>query len=95
MDHLDVQPGFRKPSRLETKGIDLFGIGFWELIILGLFCLLPMAAGVVVLVVLMQKKNPASSASTGVVLTPCPDCGRKLSPQATTCPQCGRPLAAG
>jgi hypothetical protein len=93
--HRYVQPGCCRPTRLSIKGISMFGIGSWEMVILGLICILPMAAGVVVLVVLMLKKNSASSASTGAVLIPCPDCGRKLSPQATTCPQCGRPLAAG
>jgi hypothetical protein len=28
-----------------------------------------------------------------MTLTPCPDCGREISDQATICPGCGRPLA--
>jgi uncharacterized protein YneF (UPF0154 family) len=33
----------------------------------------------------------AAKAVQGGNLTPCPDCGRMLSPLAPACPQCGRP----
>ena len=64
----------------------MFGIGPVELLVLGVMCLLPTAAAVIGLVLLLARRTAASS------LVPCPDCGRPLSPQAPSCPHCGRPL---
>jgi len=61
-----------------------------ELLIVGLMCVVPLAAAVVVIVVVLlsQKKGPAA-----VKLPPCPECGQPIVPEATTCPQCGHDLS--
>jgi predicted amidophosphoribosyltransferase len=49
--------------------------------------------GGIILIVHLIRNSGASHSPAGASLSPCPDCGRPLSPLATTCPQCGRPLA--
>ena len=62
-----------------------------ELIIIGVFVLVPVAV-VVALVVALTCSRKASG--TNPNLRPCPDCGRFVSLRAATCPQCGCPLQA-
>ena len=63
-----------------------------ELLIIGLVCLAPLAALIVIAVVLARSKKTGSDAAANPNLFPCPDCGRMVSQQAPACPQCGRPL---
>jgi hypothetical protein len=62
--------------------------GPFELLIIGLVCLLPIIVGIVLAVVLISR----SRLPTNPDLQPCPDCGRRLSPRAASCPHCGCPL---
>jgi hypothetical protein len=68
----------------------MFGIGQWELLLIGLVCCIMLAPVIALLAVAAaaysQRQRPSSN------LTPCPDCGRLVSKMATACPQCGRPL---
>ncbi|MBI5760279.1 MAG: zinc-ribbon domain-containing protein [Planctomycetales bacterium] len=72
----------------------MFGVGPMEMLIVGLICVLPFVAGIVVLVVVLTKTGTSSpppiNSSTGQ-LVPCPHCGQQLSPRAATCPKCGAP----
>ena len=63
--------------------------GPWELAIIGLVCLVPLA-GVVVLIVVLYRD--LSSSDSNPNLEPCPDCGRSASIHATSCPHCGCPF---
>ncbi len=59
------------------------------LILLALLIACPASVAGVVLLILYLVRQPSSAA--GQHLVPCPDCGRRISPQAPACPQCGRP----
>ena len=64
----------------------MLGIGFIEMIILGLVCGLPLV-GILALVIVLavsQRKQ------TG--LAPCPGCGKFIPPLSAVCPQCGQSL---
>jgi hypothetical protein len=62
------------------------GIGPLEMLIMGCFGVFVL--GGAALVAFLAVRRPQNNSS----LVPCPDCGRRLSPQAATCPQCGRPM---
>jgi hypothetical protein len=66
------------------------GIGFFELLILAMICVVPLGIiGVIVIVaVASARKNRAPTN-----LTICPACGHLAPPTATACPQCGGALA--
>jgi hypothetical protein len=67
----------------------MFGIGFWEIVLIGGILAVPLVAGLVGLVVVLlgQRSLKASANATN-----CPGCGHFVSRRATVCPQCGRPL---
>ena len=72
----------------------MFGIGTWEMIILGLFCfVVPLIVIGVVLVVVLTNRKGSTPQPTNLIS--CPDCGRQISPAAASCPHCGRPINAG
>ena len=67
----------------------MFGIGQWEILILGVLCLGGFVALVaVVTAYVLTTRKPRDTTN----LAPCPDCGRLVSRLAKACPQCGRPL---
>jgi len=68
--------------------IGFMGIGQTELILLGILCLVPLAAIVVVAIAISVSRRRTTNEN----LEPCPDCRRLVSKQAAACPQCGRPL---
>jgi hypothetical protein len=71
----------------------IFGLpGIFELLIIAVFVLVPIALVVVVAVLLTRNRKPGPEHPH---LTPCPDCGRLISRRATSCPHCGRPFAPG
>jgi hypothetical protein len=61
---------------------------FWVIVVLALIVLFLLAVAVVAAVLLIAFSRSRTRGN----LTPCPDCGRRLSPSAETCPQCGRPM---
>ncbi|HTI50524.1 MAG TPA: hypothetical protein VL475_06225, partial [Planctomycetaceae bacterium] len=66
----------------------MFGIGTAEMIILlvvAVFMLGGLVGGIILIVHLIRNSG-ASHSPAGASLSPCPDCGRPLSPLATTCP---------
>ncbi len=65
-----------------------FFLGPWEMIIIGLVVVVPLIIIAAVVATERARKAPPKE----LMLSPCPDCGRFVSPKATTCPQCGRPL---
>ena len=65
--------------------------GPFELIIIGVVVLVPIAVVAALVVALKPTHKPSGDDSS---LQPCPDCGRFVSLRATTCPQCGCPLQA-
>lgn len=67
----------------------MFGIGHWEVLILGLLCLGTTGAIAAVVIAYIARSQ---SIGTGPNLMPCPECKRMISRLATTCPQCGHPL---
>ena len=68
--------------------LGMFGLGIFELLILGMVCAGPLVVAVIVVVVVLAKKQGGAADNA---LVPCPDCGRPISPLAESCPQCGRP----
>jgi hypothetical protein len=71
----------------------MFGIGPWELVIIALTLLILISPAVIAVVVMLAvSRSSASSMPANPNLTPCPDCGNRVSRQATACPRCGRPL---
>ena len=51
-----------------------------------------MTVAVLAVVAIMASSKSRSGVSANADLSPCPDCGRGLSPLAVTCPNCGRPV---
>jgi hypothetical protein len=66
-----------------------FGIGPIELLIVGFVVLMPLAAVLAVLAVVLSRRGPLANNPN---LRPCPDCGVPVSIHAATCPRCGCPL---
>jgi hypothetical protein len=67
----------------------MFGIGPFEGLILGLFCLMVLAgigAAVVIAIVGSQRSRPSYDEDR------CPGCGQMVSKLDTACPECGRPI---
>jgi hypothetical protein len=67
-----------------------FGIGIFELIIIGVIVLIPLA--IVIGVLLASLAAGKRTRPMNPNLIPCPDCGRLVSLRAKACPQCGCPL---
>lgn len=70
----------------------MFGIGWMEMLIVGLICVLPVVVGIVVLVVVLINKGkapPADTTSAPVQYARCPHCESKVSTRASTCTSCG------
>jgi predicted amidophosphoribosyltransferase len=64
----------------------MFGIGHWEMLILGMLCILPAIAMFALILYAYSRVygNPN--------LMACPDCRRMISRLAPFCPKCGRPM---
>lgn len=60
MEQLGKRLGCAIPSRMESGRPDMFGIGIWEMAILGAICCVPVLAGAVVLIVLLLNKKSSS-----------------------------------
>lgn len=67
----------------------MFGIGFFEILIISAVLLFPVF---IVVVVLLIVRSQRSSIPPNPNLYPCPDCQNLVSLRATTCPKCGTPL---
>ncbi len=65
--------------------------GLPELIIVGVFVLVPVAVVVTLVIALTRNRKPSESNPN---LRPCLDCGQFVSLHATACPHCGCPLQA-
>ncbi len=63
--------------------------GFAEMIIICVILAGMVAAGVIFLVGLRRTGQHVAGNPN---LTPCPDCGQRVSRRAPNCPKCGRPL---
>lgn len=73
----------------------MFGIGMWELAILGVFIGLPALAGIVVLIVALANKgnsSPPETTSAPVKHVRCPYCEHKMPAHFKECPACGKPI---
>ena len=68
----------------------MFGIGAMEILVL-LMILLLIGVPIVVAIVIISK-SAGKSQMNNPNLTPCPDCHKFVSINATTCPHCGRVL---
>ena len=67
-----------------------FSPGPIEMLIIGMVCVLPVAAIVVIAVVLVSSKKSGSNPADSPHLYPCPDCGQYVPRTAPVCPHCGR-----
>lgn len=68
--------------------LGIFGLGLMEMLILGVICMVPLIAGIVVFAT--SKSNASRTINPN--LMPCPDCGIQISQRAAACPHCGCPL---
>ena len=66
-----------------------FGLGFLELLIVGMICLAPLVVAVGVLVWIASHQG---GKLTNPPLERCTECGQPAPPGAAYCPQCGCPL---
>ena len=82
-------------SPTTERGMLMFGIGWTELLIVGLIFVLPAGVGIVVLIVVLINKGktpPVDTTSAPVQYARCPHCEHKVSTRASTCTSCGGPL---
>ena len=64
----------------------MFGIGYIELLIIGLVCVMPLFALVLFAFgTIMSKQNRHG-------LAPCPGCGKLIPPHSAVCHLCGKAL---
>jgi hypothetical protein len=68
-----------------------FGIGVFELLIVAVMLGVPFVVAVIVLIVVLNKRNQLAASGN---LVPCPDCHQAVSRRAQTCPHCGCPLTS-
>lgn len=67
-----------------------FGIGPIELLFVGLLCVAPLGAIVVVIAMGLLSRQRSRQG-----LVPCKTCRQYLSPEAQVCPHCGQPTPVG
>ena len=63
-----------------------------EMLIIGMICVLPVVALVVIAVVLVSLRKSGPNPADNPNLYPCPDCGQYVSRMAPNCPHCGQTL---
>jgi hypothetical protein len=70
----------------------LFGIGFYEILIIGCVLAIMVVGSVgIVVAVLASHRRASPSAAGNPKLFSCPDCGNMVSYSAAACPHCGAP----
>ena len=70
----------------------MFGPGPFELLIIGIILIVPLAGTLAIIFALLYVLKIGPFQPNNPNLHPCPDCGHRVSVRATNCPKCGCPL---